>query len=147
MVLLSDVCTADGGKVEEEYYNGTKKREIKLHWPEQVKPDDISWAEWRKLLRRVTIGSKNDLNLNRDRQLGNWYETHQKWEWTGNGKEIWNTSEGIKYTIKKENRTMSIYERTKIWDLPAGEPVTVVSIDPLVAKNVTMRKKKEKMRR
>ena len=44
VVLLSDVCTADGGKVEEEYYHGRKKRESKIHWPEQGKPDDNSWA-------------------------------------------------------------------------------------------------------
>ena len=44
VILLYEVCTPDGDKVDLEYYEGKKLRASRLHWTEQGNPDCVAWA-------------------------------------------------------------------------------------------------------
>ena len=53
VILLSDICTPNGEKLDADYYKGKKRRMSKLYWTEQARPNETAREEWKKLMRRL----------------------------------------------------------------------------------------------
>ena len=103
--MLSDITTAGGNRVERSYYAGGKTRESTLRWPNQGKPNKRAWKEWCRHLDTYRCAEQGQsMQLKDGYKLGNWINSHQKWEWRGKNGTVENTSTGEQYSSSENRR-------------------------------------------
>ena len=78
---LSDVCDARGLRVERWAFTESGRRS-NIRWANQGEPSKAAWREWKRLLRSLlsSYGRTAGRHLERTYRLGQWYNTHQRWD-------------------------------------------------------------------
>ena len=104
---LSDITTSDGRKLHPEMLQQPSKfnnQHKHLLWPEQGKPNTITWELWKKMLR-TTLCYDNDILK---QLLGKWLLSYKKWHAYYNSKDdivVLFTSKWTKHAIIQKTRT------------------------------------------
>ena len=81
VLTISDIVDAGGHMVLTDYMNGHRPfdRQSQYNWPEQGRPDELSWRLWRHHLRKAYLLPRSTVMR---LPLGEWrYKSHQKWIW------------------------------------------------------------------
>jgi hypothetical protein len=88
---LSEICNTLGTEVLQEVWNGQRPKESKsaLLWPNQHRPHEKLWAEWRTVIKdaflapRIVRANKARAVLSLQTRLGPWighrHQTQRKW--------------------------------------------------------------------
>ena len=99
---VADISTADGKRIEKDFYDGKRCRDSVLQWPTQGRPHKRAWKAWRRLIQQFVKSGTMDL---RDTyKLGTWTSTHQKWQWKGCHKIVTKTEDGSVYRARGGGR-------------------------------------------
>jgi hypothetical protein len=88
---LSEICTIDGKEILQEIWQGNRpfNSQTKLLWPNQARPREKSWNEWRTVLKDAFL-APNIIRANKARSalplqqpLGPWMGTrhHTQRQW------------------------------------------------------------------
>jgi hypothetical protein len=87
---LSEICDATGTRILPEFLAHTDRTEIHsksmLPWPVQGLPPRKSWIQWKYLLRKRFLESKNGVLANNtlEQKMGPFFPTslkHRRWKW------------------------------------------------------------------
>jgi hypothetical protein len=88
---ISEICNTYGDEILQEVWNGRRPQESQttLLWPNQPRPREKSWAEWRTALKdaflapNVIRANKARASLTLNQPLGPWigrrHQTQRKW--------------------------------------------------------------------
>ena len=79
---VSNISSGDGKQLLWEAYQGTKRLETYLQWPDQHSPSLRDWNVWRRVLCEEVLSSTQTLSLRIF--LGSWYDEpsahHYNWQ-------------------------------------------------------------------
>ena len=85
VIFLSDICTGDGIHIDIAAYNGQVNACLTntYDWPNQGKPGEMDWHEWKRAIDSTFDVSVNSLTLSLSYQLKEWADDipPELWQW------------------------------------------------------------------